>query len=334
MADQPNPNNKHAVDADELGSRHQDQARDIARDLQDPSKKVEQPKEGHDPFPARSSKRAAIRTYQDYAAESLKDGGGSLTKMIIAEREKKRKQKRRSATNPKNVILSFLSVILVVLGLGLVAGAYFLVQSSVTDPRNSVVLTPEPLLLYDYRSEAFVPEINRTRLVREIEEQIANVTIEIGAIKYIYFSTENVYNAKELMTTQQFLEGLRAKISGSFARLLDDNFMYGVFSSTENSPFLILKVSEYSSAYAGMLEWERTMGLDLGALFNAEDYDYSRGNFVDVVYYNYDVRAILDIEGDPVLAYAFTNPNTIVIFSNRLTLREIIDRAQENTVKN
>lgn len=334
MADQPQTNNTNNIDAEEFGTRHQEEARIIAEDIQDPSKRVEQPKEGHDPFPARSSKKAAIRTYHDYAAESLKEGGGSLTKMIIAEREKKREKKRRSVANPKNIVLSFLSIILVVLGIGLVAGAYYLVQSSATDPRNDVVLTPEPLLVYDYRSEAYVSDVNRTRLVREIQEQLASVTIEVGAIKYIYFSTDNTYNAKVLMTTQQFMEGLRAKITGSFSRLLDDNFMYGVFSTTENAPFLILKVTDYSAAYAGMLEWERTMGLDLGALFNAENYDYSRSSFVDVVYYNYDVRAILDIEGDPVLAYAFTNPNTIVIFTNRLTLREILDRAQQNTVKN
>lgn len=325
------PNKK--VDTDQFGSRYQEKAQEIAQDLTNPEKQVEVPKTEHDPFPAQSSKRAAIRTYKDYAAQSLSKGGGSLTKMIIAEREKKREQHRRSAANPKNVAMTLLSAVFVTLGLGMVVGAFFFVKTIQEDPRGKEVLVPEPLLIYDYRSEAYVPDRTRTKILREVTEQLEGVTIEVGAIKYIYFATDNQFGGKTLMSTQELLEGLRSKLSGTFLRSLDDNFMYGVFSTTDNAPFLILKTQNYSQAYAEMLAWERSIGLDIGDLFLAGDYDYARSSFVDVVYYNNDVRAILDIEGEPVLGYSFIDPRTIVVFSNKLALREVVDRTQRNTVK-
>ena len=322
-----------SIDTDRMGSNYQKQAQEIANDLADPNKRVETPKPANDPFPAQSSKRAAIKTYKDYAAESLHKGGGSLTKMIIAEREKKREKKRRSAANPKNVAMTLLSAVFVTLGLGMVVGAFFLVQTIQNDPRGSEILNPEALILYDYRSELHVGDPTRTKIISGIEDELEGISIEVGAVKYIYFATDNQFGGKTLMSTQQLLSGLRAKVSGTFSRSLDDNFMYGVFSTNENAPFLIFKTENYSATYAEMLEWERSMGNDIAELFGSDDYDFARSNFVDVVYFNNDARAVLNTAGEPVLGYSFIDPRTIVIFANKLALREVVNRTQRNTVK-
>ena len=321
------------IDTDRFGANHQKQAQEIGADLEDPQKRVVSPRPVHDPFPATSSKRSAVKTYKDYAAESLSKGGGSLTKMIIAEREKKWEQQRRSVSNPRNVAMTLLSVIFIALGVGLVVGAFFLVRTIQEDSQGSEVLTPQALLIFDYRAETYLSDLARSRLLREVEKELANTTIEVGAIKYIYFTTDNQFGKKALMTTQEFLESLQAKVSGLFLRSLDPNFMYGVFSTDENAPFLIFKTENFSSTSAEMLAWEQSLGLDMGDLFQAGDYNYARSNFVDVVYYNKDARAILDVEGEPVIGYSFIDPRTLVIFSNRLALREIINRSQRNTVK-
>lgn len=332
-----NHNNQHPntspIDADRMGSNYQKEAQEIARDLQDPQNRVEKPKMEHDPYPSRSSKRSAIKTYKDYAAKSLREGGGSLTQMILAEREKKRAKERASTKNPKNVAKTFLAVALVTLGLGIVVGSFFLVRQIQEDPRQDVVLQPQPFIIYDYRSEVHLSNPNRNRLVRAIENEVDGISIEAGAIKYIYFATDNQYDAKKLMTTQEFLSVLRAKISGSLARNFDDNFMYGVFSTTENSPFVILRTDNYSVTYAEMLEWERTIGMDLAEVMGLDNFDFARSNFVDVVYYNKDARAVLDQEGDPIIGYSFVDTNTLVIFSNRLAFKEVVARLQQNTFK-
>lgn len=315
-------------------SSYQEEARSLAADLSTVPQQTPPTTLGQEgSLSDQVSKRTAIKTYKDYAAESLRKGGGSLTKMIIAEREKKREKHRRSGTNPKNIAMTVLSVVFVVLGLGLVVGAYLLVQTVKEDPLGSEVLSPDPFILHDYRSEVYIASPTRPKIIKEIEEQLDGLSIEIGALKYIYFATDNQFGGKTLMTTQGLLEGLRTKASGSLIRALDDNFMYGVFSAEDNAPFLILKTDNFSTAYAEMLQWERTIGLDIKSLFETDEIDYVRSNFVDVVYYNNDTRAILNSEGESVLAYSFINPQTIVIFSDKLALKEVVKRLQKNTVK-
>ncbi|MFW0871415.1 MAG: hypothetical protein ACKKL4_03110 [Patescibacteria group bacterium] len=326
-----NQNNEHRIDTDRLGSNYQKKAQEIADDLHDPQNRIEKPKEGHDPYPSRSSKRAAIRTYKDYAAKSLREGGGSLTQMILAEREKKRQQERAASRNPKNIAQTLLAAALVTIGLGIVLGSFFLVRQIQEDPRKDQILTPEPLIIYDYRSEIYISDPNRNRLVRAIENEIDGLSIEAGALKYIYFATDNQYNAKILMTTQTFLSVLRAKISGTLSRNLDDNFMYGAFSTTKNAPFLIFKTKNYTTTYAEMLDWERSMAIDLAEVLDLENFDFARSNFVDVVYYNQDARAVLDQEGNPIIGYSFVDTNTLVIFSHRLAFKELVARLQQNT---
>lgn len=320
---------KNKIDGDVLGEQFQKKVQKVTEKVQSGH---DDPVE-HDGFPARSSKRAAVKTYQDYAAESLSKGGGSLTKMIIAEREKKREKNRHSKTNPKNLAISFLSIVFIFLGLAMVVGAFFLVQNIQDDPRGKEVMQPQPFILYDYRSEIYTSSITRSRLTKAIEDELENTTIEIGALKYTYFATDNVHGGKTLMTTSQFLDGLRAKVSSAFIRTLGSNFMYGIYSTTENEPFLIFKTDNFDTAYAEILQWERSIGLDLGTIMGRDDFDYSRSNFVDVVFYNHDARAVLDIEGKVVLGYSFINQNTIVFFSDKMALREVIDRSQRNTYK-
>ncbi len=323
---------KKKIDTERMVSSYQKETQAIARDLEDPSKKITQEQATHNPSPTRSFKKAAIRTYRDYAASSLSKGGGSLTRMIVAEREKKREQKRHSASNPTNMAVGMLSALMVILGFAVVGGAFFLVNSQLTNNPHTI-LTPEHLILYDYRSEVYVSNPTRNNIMRKIEEELVDTSIEVGSLKYLYFATDDQFGGKTLMSTQALLEGIRAKVPSSLVRSLNENFMYGIFSTVENAPFLIFKTDNYSSAYAGMLEWERTLGLDLATMLHREDFDYSRSTFVDVIYYNNDTRAILDSEGEAVLGYSFTSEDTVVIFSNKRALQEVVSRDRKNTTQ-
>lgn len=331
MAEDNNITKKTPIDPNQIGSRYSNQSQNQANENQGVASSEDKP--AHNPFPGKSSKAAAIKTYKDYAAESLREGGGSLTKMIIAEREKKREKQRKSAANPKNVAMTFFSIIFIFLGLAVAAGAFILVRSVQNDPRGNEVLRPEPFILFDYRSEAYLPDPTKTKINRLVQEEIENTSTEIGSIKYLFFSTDNQYGGKTLMTTADLLDGLRAKASGTFLRSLDDNFMFGLYSTTDNSPFLMLRTENFDAAYAEILSWEQSIGNDLGGILGKPNYDYSRSGFVDVVYFNRDVRAILDVEGEPVIGYSFIDRGTIVFFANKLTLREVIERSQENTIK-
>ena len=116
-----------------------------------------------------------------------------------------------------------------ILGLGIVVGAFFFVANwQETEDQKRVPLVPQPLLIYDYRSELYIESPTRARIVREAETQINETGIEVGSLKYLYFSTDNSFGEKALISSTAFLEFLRAKASASFLRSLDDNFMYGI----------------------------------------------------------------------------------------------------------
>lgn len=285
---------------------------------------------------AETQKKVGIKTYRDYAAQELKKGGGTLTRMIIQEREKEREQKRHSVKNTKNIAISFLAVLFVLAGIGIIVLSFILVnrQQEAAEERNSFIVAPSPLVISDFRKELYIAAPSRARIVREVQDEIENTTIPVGSVKHIYFVQDGTNDPKELITASGFMRDMDTQMPETLLRTIEPIFMYGVYSSTEVSPFLIFKVSSYNTAYSGMLEWEDNIVRNLDDLFTQDLSDTSRLVFQDVVLYNTDVRVLLDERGEVLFGYGFLQDKvTLVIFDNRLTLREIITRTQNNTIR-
>lgn len=281
-------------------------------------------------------RKVGIRTYRDYASEELRKGGATLTKMIISEREKEREQKRHSIKNKKNIAVTLVAGVFFVVGAGIVVLSFFLVSQKQAElqEKASIIVVPDPIIINDFRQEIYIQEPTRAKVVREFTREIDETTIPAGAIKHLYITQDNKAGKKELTKTADLFTYLQARPPGVFLRALDSNFMYGIYSTTENSPFFIFKVASYIDGYSGMLDWEDTVVRDMEAVFGKNYDDIARSAFEDIVLYNTDVRAILDVKGEPVFGYAFLQDKaTLVIFNNKLTLREIISRMQQNTVR-
>ena len=281
-------------------------------------------------------RKVGIRTYRDYASEELRKGGATLTKMIISEREKQREQKRHSIKNKKNIAVTLAAGVFFMVGTGIVVLSFFLVSQKQAElqEKASIIVVPDPIIINDFRQEIYIQEPTRSKVVREFTREIQETTIPVGAIKHLYITQDNEAGKKELTTTIDLFNYLQAQPSGVFLRTLKSNFMFGIYSSTENSPFFIFKVTSYIDGYSGMLDWEDRLVRDMEAVFGKNYDDIARSAFEDIVLYNTDVRVILDIKGEPVFGYAFLqDKETLVIFNNKLTLREIINRMQQNTVR-
>ena len=138
---------------------------------------------------------------------------------------------------------------------------------------------------------------------------------------------------KVLTTTEDILRAMEADLSARFYRNANEQFLLGVYSTTNNSPFLIFEVTSFSSAYADVLDWERFMGANLAPLFGKNSQDFARANFSDVVLFNKDVRAVFDDAGEVIFGYSFVDQETLVIFENKLALREISTRLQTNRLR-
>lgn len=284
----------------------------------------------------KKARKVGIKTYRDYAAEELKKGGGTLTKMIVQERDREREQKRHSPKNTKNILVTALAILFVLAGAGVVVLSFFLVsqkQDEITE-KNSFVVNAQPLIISDFRKEIYIDDPTLAKLTRAVDAEVESTTIPVGSIKHVYFVQDGEDVPKELVTAGGLLRDLNTQAPSALLRTFDADFMYGFYSSTEVSPFLLFKVGSFNTAYAGMLEWERTIIQDVDNLFTQDLSDTNRSVFEDIVLYNTDVRVLLDEQGEVIFGYGFLQDKTsLVIFDNRLTLREVITRTQQNTIK-
>jgi len=144
---------------------------------------------------------------------------------------------------------------------------------------------------------------------------------------------DGTQTGKTLVTTNQFLELLDARVSGTLLRFLEPDFTFGFHSTIQNSPFLIFKTRSFEDSFPEMIKWEKTILEDLGPIFIEDNLVFSQDTlrknsyqFKDIIVKNKDVRAILDGGGKILFAYSFPNSETLVITTNKITLQEIFDR--------
>jgi hypothetical protein len=132
--------------------------------------------------------------------------------------------------------------------------------------------------------------------------------------------------------TQTIISELQFQAPGSFTRTISEITFGG---TPQRQPFIILKVTSFDTAFAGILEWEKTMSADLTPLFGEvvinsfdpsarTDTQVREAFFKDVIASNKNARLLLDEEGEDRIVYTFTNQNTILITTNREALDELL----------
>lgn len=131
---------------------------------------------------------------------------------------------------------------------------------------------------------------------------------------------------------QTIINELELQAPGSFTRAITE-FTFG--GTPQRQPFIIMRVTSFDTAFAGILEWERTMSADLSPLFGdvvinsfdpsaRTDTQVREAFFKDIIASNKNVRLLLDEEGKDRIVYTFTNQNTILITTTREALDEIL----------
>ncbi len=280
-------------------------------------------------------KRKAVRTYRDFAIENAKTTGGSLANMIMAEREKSSEKKRKSSTNPKNVAISLLSILFVVLGIGGVVAAYFVVSQKQENIKeaNSIIITPNPQITTEFSKEIYEPDINLRKMIGSFKDDYDSTATPVGSIKQVFFTTSSGESLKYLVDTRTFLDILGTRAPSALIRTLSEDFTLGIYSTLENSQFLLFRVGSYPTAVEGMLDWESDLVLDLDPVLGIQQAEEVRKRFFeDIILFNKDTRAVLDNEGNIAFAYSFIDRQTVIIFKDKNTLKEVVSRLQ-NTIK-
>ena len=108
---------------------------------------------------------------------------------------------------------------------------------------------------------------------------------------------------------------------------------FGIHAVDENAPLFVIPVESYERAFAGMLEWEKTMNGDLAPMFAAvpmqtvgADGVIAERTFTDAVIQNYDVRVLRDESGMVQLYYSFPTRNVLIIAESQYSFPELLSR--------
>ena len=277
------------------------------------------------------AKLAPVRTFNSDLAEAVREHGGSVVRVAIAEEERQRHDyEETSIKSKKNITFLVAGTVLVLGAIGFGVYAYHAKQSaSVSVPVAPVV--PPSLVNSDSAVTIDIGGMLVDTVIAAIQNAVATPGIQTGQVKNIIL-TSTMNGATVRPSSSAFLTALGMHAPSDFLRSLSPQYMLGTYLyGTKDSLFLVIQGTEHDYMLSGMIGWEPYLFNDMTPLFGIDTSSYTKAQlqsvkFTDAVIGNRDARAVLDASGDPILYYSFLDPNTVVIATDSKTLTEVIRR--------
>ena len=139
-------------------------------------------------------------------------------------------------------------------------------------------------------------------------------------VKTLAQEPNRFFNAQDLFNL------LEVKLPPLLENSLDDRSTLGIIDTAGgNEAVLILEIRTYASAFAGLLEWEENLPVDLLSLLRP-DSSYERGEnvFLDSVVANNDARFLKNKSGGPIIGYSIFNQRFLIMVQSPQALEIII----------
>jgi hypothetical protein len=223
-----------------------------------------------------------LRTYEDDVKNAVQTDSISTAKILMAEQQKRQiEQADIEENSPKsetNIIKIIASIILFVLGLGIIGGGlyYYFQKRAAEIPQQVTILTSNNFI----DTEDLI-KINVTNKVnREVVGEIRNIlknssSMKEDSIKEIKLikTVVTTENGKEFsndveLTTAEFMRVLEAREPDALTRSFDSKFLLGIHKTkTSVEPFILFQTNDYEISYAKMLEWEWVLVPDIQDIF-------------------------------------------------------------------
>lgn len=292
-------------------------------------------------------KTSSVHTFKDDMANEVSKGGFSVGKIMAANSKKIHSNVDNTVDiSKKKSHIGVFFLILLICILIIAIFSYIGFKSAVTPQqisnRNNPTQQVVGNILYSEISfPIYIDGKNRPILTEDILKE-SSVAMPSGKIKSFIFNNNSSSTLE--ITSSEFLSIIAPGVPDVLLRNLKNEYVFGYYSFNSNEPFIILKSANYDSAFAGMLEWERNMYVDIGNLIYKKEKDvvsqasstssttpavsrptYSNG-FIDKVILNNDTRVLYKSNGDIAFFYTFFNKDTIIIATSEQTLKEIIYR--------
>lgn len=306
--------------------------------------------------------QSTIRTMKGDVTMAIQKQQETLVSIAMAEEKKKaarqaelvaaaeeRAQKQEAA--PKRRGRIFVILILLVVIAGGVLGYIFVLPKlgTINLPNISLPVKEEPIIPPAPIEAAPKPIILTPALIPTQAETIFSIKKESAAqifstIKNERLGGDTSWEVKNFIITDDVTvtDGSQKIITISanrlvtlagltmpeiLARSFQSTFMAGLMreeNSTIPTPFLILKISGYTTALAGMLQWEQKLPTLFDTVFgtNITAGLTEKTKTRDVLILGRDAR-VLEITPNVGIAYMFANQSTLIIAGSRTALEKI-----------
>lgn len=278
-----------------------------------------------------------LRTLKKDLQEIVQVKKISLVRAAALEQEKRRgASSAESAAPPKKRrgFGFFLAIVFfILLGGAALLGVYVVMNATESAPQNTggTILFAESAFALPLQSESPL------ELKRLVAQARAGGGGTLGSITQIVPTIAET-NAEGVVSERaasldEFFRALGTRAPADLTRALSTEFFFGIHTVDENAPLLVIPVSSYERAFAGMLSWEETMNADLAPAFTSVPMQVigpgglpQKRLFEDVVMRNYDVRALKDDAGEIQLYYSFPTRSLLVISESPYSFTEILSR--------
>ncbi len=310
------------------------------------------------PHATESGELRRLRTYQSDVEEALKKGGVSLSKIALAESEKKRNPLPSTPlplpAQPK--IISFfkelpttdmpgknrLPVLLwgggVVLLFGISAVLFWIFSDRQAPPPITEVPAEGQRRV---TGEVSLDEHDtRARAMQTIRKAVDESSVPLSELRVLA-----VKIGGRPITTVELFQKLGFRAPDTLARALGPSPTLGLHGSRGVQPFLLFTVTSFDHAFDAMLRFEETLLDDVGPLFGVNPRALSRSAttteelfantflFKDVIIKNKDARAIFDDVGQIVFLYSFLDKETLLLTTNEETLKTLVNKVSRGQLK-
>ena len=274
-----------------------------------------------------------LRTYTSDMADAIRNNEMSVIKIALAEKEKREQEniyRKAEGTNFSKILLVLGGIIFIGAA---IFGSYLLFKNKKVETIPQTSTTIDTFISYDANSKIDTTNItSSSELISLIQKEQTTPNL----IKAL-FLTKNINGIPELLTTKNFLSLVQTTAPDALIRSLSDKYLLGKYSITgisnsdnKSSVFLVFETTNYSQAYASMLDWEKTMLKDLFVLFDINITESNSSLFnkqwKDIIINNKDARVLYGENGEDLLYYVFVDKNHFIITNNIDTLKEVTSR--------
>jgi hypothetical protein len=271
----------------------------------------------------------SVRTFKSDAEEAIRYGNVSATKISLAEQNRKMAREQAAPAEKSGEASSTLgktAVALTILVILAAAGGYYFVYMKGSAPAAALPQELRVDTILPYAKASVLQLDGETNAIDTFAAAIGSTPIDAGTIHAFIAVPQGT-------TTFASIEDVfgKAEAPSTLKRSLSSRYMLGAHASDTKLPFIIVKNTYFQNAFAGMLEWEKSLRKNLLSIIRisnpAENISLSNsGTFEDSVISNVDARVLRNGAGEVILAYAFSDKNTLVIATRADSLKFILDK--------